>query len=384
MMNARRREHTVVIRILVIRHYPNPLGSVADDRTIRVGERFARFVKRHFLWLLLGCYALAVVWPEPGLMMRRSEWSPEGFAAVRLSLPLLLLALMLFSAALLTDVVQIRLVLQQPGLLCLALAAVWLGPALLVVAAGSVVTWLVSGQATTGLLVGLALVAAMPVANSSVGWAQNSSGNLALGLALVVLSISLSPLVTPALLSGLAMSLSPEEKDYCEALVNQFSGLFFIVWVVLPTAAGLACGYLAGPERVARLGNGFTLASAGALLLLNYVNSALALPKAYHSPASLLAITGILAASLSVVGLALAWIIAGAFRQSTATRAALLFGLSMKHTGLALILADAVLADQPLAILMIVLATFLQHLLAGVAHWSLERRSSTVHGPVST
>jgi hypothetical protein len=45
----------------------------------------------------------------------------------------------------------------------------------------------------------------------------------------------------------------------------------------------------------------------------------------------------------------------------------------MKHTGLALILAGSVLADQPLAILVIVLATITQHLLAGVVQWFAEQ-----------
>ena len=71
---------------------------------------------------------------------------------------------------------------------------------------------MVDGQTTAGLLVGLALVATMPVANSSVGWTQNADGNLGLGLALVVLSILLSPWVTPNLLSLLGMSLSASER----------------------------------------------------------------------------------------------------------------------------------------------------------------------------
>jgi BASS family bile acid:Na+ symporter len=347
---------------------------VNDQEITRTGEQAARLVKRHFLWLLLGCYALALFWPEPGLAMRQSGWSASGLGNVQLSLPLVLLALMLFCAALLTDLKQIRSLWKQPILVCLALAAVWLGPALLVVAARYVIPWLVDGPSTTGLLVGLALVAAMPVANSSVGWSQNADGNLAFGLALVVLSILLSPFATPTLLGVLGMSLSPQEQSYCAALVNQFSGLFFIVWVVCPTAAGFACRYFAGSERVARIAGWLTLASAAALLVLNYINSALALPKIYNSPVSLLAITAVLAAALSVVGLVLAWVISAALSLPTETRAALLFGLSMKHTGLALILAGAVLADQPLAILIVVLATFLQHLLAGIVQRFLERR----------
>jgi BASS family bile acid:Na+ symporter len=265
--------------------------------------------------------------------------------------------------------------LRQPFAIGAGLVAVWLAPALLVVAAGFAIPWVVNGPAATGLLVGLALVAAMPVANSSVGWTQNSDGNLALALALVVLSISLSPLLTPALLSTFGMSLSPQEQNYCEALVNQFSGLFFIVWVVLPTVMGFAFRYLVGAARITRASSGFTVASAAALLMLNYINSALALPKLRDSPATLLLVTATLAGALSLVGLLLGWGIAAMLRLPATTRTALLFGLSMKHTGLALILAGAVLANQPLAILIIVLATFFQHLLAGVAQWILEHRA---------
>ena len=159
--------------------------------------------------------------------MRGWEWSPALFTTVPLSLPLLLLAVMLFSAALLTDVSQIRLVSHHPLVLCVALLAVWLGPGLLVLAAGWLVPSTIDGQSTAGLLIGLALVATMPVANSSVGWTQNAGGNLGLALSLVVLSILLCPWVTPNLLSLWGMSLSPSEQAYCAALVQQ------VLWPVL-------------------------------------------------------------------------------------------------------------------------------------------------------
>ena len=345
---------------------------------MRRSERLAQAVHRHFLWLLVGCYALAAVWPAPGLVLRRWQWSPAGVEELLVSFPLILLALILFSAALLTDVSQIRIVLRHPLVLCFALLAVWLAPALLVVAAGFAVPWALDGEATTGLLVGLALVATMPVANSSVGWTQNAEGNLALALALVVLSILLSPFVTPQLLSVLGMSLSPQEQAYCEALVSRFSGVFFIIWVILPTAGGFACRYLLTAERLSRVTPGFLLASGGALLALNYINSALALPEIRDSSPVVLAVTAALAALLSVVGLLFAGAIAQLMRLSPGARSALLFGLSMKHTGLALIVAGAVLANQPLAILMIVLATLLQHLLAALVQWWLRRVPAAV------
>jgi BASS family bile acid:Na+ symporter len=346
---------------------------VIGDDTSTTGDRLTEFVRRYFLWLLLGCYALAIIWPAPGAAMRRWEWPLLEFGQVPLTLSLLLLAVMLFSAALLTDLSQVRVVSRLPVVLCVALIAVWLGPALLVLAADWVVPSAVSGTPTAGLLIALALIASMPVANSSVGWTQNAGGNLGLGLALVVLSITLSPWVTPKLLSLLGMSLSAGERADSEALVNRFTGLFFIVWVILPTAAGMACRYWFSPVRVDRAKRWFVLASAAALLVLNYINSAYALPKVYASSVSLLLVTAALAVALSLVGIGFGWLIASAMRLRPETRTALMFGLSMKHTGLALVLSEKVLADQPLAILMIVLATLVQHLLAGIVEWRAQR-----------
>jgi predicted Na+-dependent transporter len=112
-------------------------------------------------------------------------------------------------------------------------------------------------------------------------------------------------------------------------------------------------------------------------LLLNYINSAVALPHVLESPTSLLVATAILATALSAVGLVCGWAIARLLRLTDESRAALMFGLSMKHTGLALILAGVVLREQPLAILIIVLATLMQHLLAGLAQLWLRREWSS-------
>jgi BASS family bile acid:Na+ symporter len=337
--------------------------AVVQEHITKNGCRVASFVQRHFLWLLLCCYALAAIWPGPGVPLRQWAWSPGGLPQMQLSVPLLLLALMLFSAALLTDLSQIRAVLQRPLLLCVALVAVWLAPALLVILAGCLVPLLTSEQDATGVLVGLTLVATMPVANSSTGWTQNSAGNLALSLALVVLSISLCPLVTPQLLTALGMALTASERAYCEALVNRFTGEFFIIWVIIPTLAGFACRHYFTPLRVAGVRHGFILASAAALLVLNYINAASALPYLSDSGVSVIAVTAALAFAVCTVGLVAGWLIARLLRLPQEMRTSLLYSLSMKHTGLALV-AATVLANQPFAILMIVLAALTQHLCA--------------------
>ncbi len=77
--------------------------------------------------------------------------------------------------------------------------------------------------------------------------------------------------------------------------------------------------------------------------------------------------------ALSAVGLFSGWLIARLMRLPAEMRAALLFSLGMKHTGLALVLAASVLANQPFAILIIVLAALTQHLCAAFVQWFLQR-----------
>ncbi|MCG8448401.1 MAG: hypothetical protein MI725_02320, partial [Pirellulales bacterium] len=77
---------------------------------------------------------------------------------------------------------------------------------------------------------------------------------------------------------------------------------------------------------------------------------------------------------LSLMGVASAWILSRVLRLGRASWASLVFGFSMKHTGLALVLAGEVLHEEPRVILMIVLATLLQHVVAGAADWCLAQQ----------
>ena len=271
------------------------------------GTSFAAFLRRNCLWMLIGCYVVAAIAPKPGLRLREWRWNlPDGPESA-VTLPLMLLTLLLFCAALLADVPQIRSVAARPWALAAGVLAVWLGPALLVVAAAVVVPRLIVPESAAGILVGLALVASMPVANSSIGWTQMARGNLALGLALVLLTIFLCPWVTPSLLAAFRLSLSPPDQANLQTLVDNFSGTFFIAWVILPTVAGIACRYLLGECRVVAAAPLATIASVAALLMLNYVNAALALPKVIEqSQWSVLAVTAIGSLALSLVGLAVA------------------------------------------------------------------------------
>ncbi|TWU24706.1 bile acid:sodium symporter family protein [Bythopirellula polymerisocia] len=330
------------------------------------------WIHLHFLWLLVGCYVLAAFLPGPGLMIRQLSW---GYPyAGEVTTPMLLLAMLLFCAAAVVRWEQVWQLLLRPGILLLGLICIWLVPSIFVGVLGWILPLALGEATTSGLLVGLALVAAMPVANSSVAWTQNSRGNVALGLGLIVLTILLSPLVTPQVLKLMGLALSPQDTVHSEELVKRFTGTFFIAWVILPSLAGMTFNRLAGSVFIEQIRSRIRFVSALALLTLNYTNASLALPDLLKRPTwGAIFLAGALAVALQLLGVATAWILARLTKQDKESTTALVFAFSMKHTGLALVLAGEVLQQEPRVILLIVLATLLQHILAGCVDWYITR-----------
>lgn len=326
----------------------------------------------HFLWLLIASYVVAAFVPGPGLLLRRFSWGNPY--AGEITAPMLLLALLLFCAAAVVKWEQAWHLFERPVVLIVALIATWLVPCLFVTLSGGTISNILPDEIASGMIVGLALVAAMPVANSSVAWTQNSRGNVALGLGLIVLTIILSPIATPQMLNLMGFALSDEATRQCQELVKRFSGTFFIVWVILPSLAGMAVNRWAGTEKIATHRGTIRLVSAIALLTLNYTNASLAMPQMIEqaAPRSIM-ICAVLAIVLQVLGVMTAWVMSHAMAIDRDSTIALVFALSMKHTGLALVLAGEVLEGEPRVILLIVLATLLQHILAAIVDWTMER-----------
>jgi predicted Na+-dependent transporter len=194
---------------------------------------------------------------------------------------------------------------------------------------------------------------------------------------LIVLSILLSPLATPNLLKLMGMVLSAEDTQRVERVVTQFSGWRFILWVILPSLAGALAAWVAGPRRVAKAKPWFRLITLVDILVLNYANASLAVDKIWtKEQASVVLLAAALAVSVCLVGVGLAALQAWTSGLTFSARLALTFGLSMKHTGLALVLAGEFLHDQPRVILVILLTTLAQHVIAAAVDWRLTRGAS--------
>jgi bile acid:Na+ symporter, BASS family len=350
---------------------PSPSSPVTRrGRLARLGA----LLHRYFLPVLLAVYIFAGLLPGPGSYIREFAVRFPGGSQERVSM--LLLAVLLFCAAAVIELEEIRELIAHPSTLLAGLLACWFGPVLLVVLTGSLLPSSAGGAPTEGLLVGLALVAAMPVANSSAGWTQNARGNVTLSLGLIVLSILLSPLATPSLLKLMGLALSATDTAHIQEVVTRFSGSRFILWVILPSLAGAAVAWRVGPQRISAAKPWFRIISLTCILVLNYANASLAVQNIWESgEIGVTAIAMLLACAVSLVGIVLAAIQTRATHLPWGTGLALMFSLSMKHTGLALVLAGEILKDEPRVILVILLTTLAQHVAAAAIDWHAGRRA---------
>ena len=334
-------------------------------------NQFAAWVHRRFLLLLLAAYSVAAVGPEPGLVLRK--FVITRFATldqqVSLTVPTLLLGFLLFNAGLGVRRGQIGGIARRPGLLLAALVANTIVPlAFIFAVAVPLLLWHNSSEVQCVVL-GLAVITAMPVAGSSAAWAQHAGGDLGLSLGLILASTLLSPLTTPLALRAVAPLTAAEFAPALKALASSGTGVILGLCVVAPALLGIAVGWACGEARLAGLRPALRLATSMCLLVLIYANAAVSLPAAVACPdwdflgLIVVAVAGMCGTAFAAGGL-LGWL----WRAEPGQRSALIFGLGMANNGTGLVLAGLALAEHPRVLLPVIVCNLLQHLLAAAVH----------------
>jgi bile acid:Na+ symporter, BASS family len=335
----------------------------------------AEWIHRRFLLLLLCAYGVAAFFPAPGLGLRHvvlGRFTTMG-APVALSLPTILLGVLLFNAGLGVRPGQIRGTLRRPGLLLAGLVANALVPIGFIFLAAQLLGWWHNSAEAQCVLLGLSIIAAMPVAGSSTAWSQNANGDLALSLGLVLGSTLLSPLTTPLILRSVAPLTTAEYTAALYALAGSGTGVTLGIVVASPAILGIVVARGLRDSVWARLRSAVKVANAACLLILVYSNAAVSLPEAIANPdPDFLALIVLFVAGLSGTAFLAGGLLGRACRASKGQRAALIFGLGMNNNGTGLVLAGLVLADHPRVLLPVIVCNLLQHILAGaVDRWWL-------------
>lgn len=322
------------------------------------------------LWLLLATYVVGALLPWLGARMRTVTAGtlrlPVG-GAVELTLPTLMLAVMLVVAGLGTELDHLRRIARRPLVLVAGLVVNAAYPILFALGAAAALLWWHNSDEAQSILVGLAMIGAMPIAGSSTAWTQNADGNLALSLGLVFGSTLASPILTPLGLHAVGAITRGDYSEDLHELARQGSTAFVAVAVLVPSLLGIALRAALGKRRASLALPTLKAVNLVDLLLLNYSNAAVALPQAVARPDwDFLAVTVMTTALMCAGAFAIGWLVARLFKTDRRSTISLMFGLGLNNNGTGLVLASVALADHPRVLLPIIFYNLVQQIAAGI------------------
>lgn len=336
----------------------------------------AQFIHHHLLWFLIGAYTISAIWPAAGLWIRNLTFGDLHIfhEQLHVSLLLLLLATLMFNAGLGVKTSHLKSLAQKIRVLLAGLAANLIIPMGYIYLVTLIMRLWHNPMETQHILVGLALVAAMPIAGASTAWAQNSNGNLALSLGLVLASTVLSPVLTPVALHVFGEMATEEYEAVIHSLAAYGSGAFLGLWIVLPSLLGLGVRFVAPEVRLTVFMPFIKLINSVVLLLLNYSNGSVSLPQAVADhDYDFLAVTLAITIGLCLTAFSSGYGLSRLFKVDNAQRVSLMYGLGMNNNGTGLVLASLVLASYPRIMVPIIFYNIIQHLVAGGMHEVLGR-----------
>lgn len=319
-------------------------------------------------------YGVAATLPQSGLWMRQVDLSVGGD-----HLPLLpaMLGLLLFNAGLgvpLRELIELRRMPQKGGVLLAGMIGNLAAPLTMILVVLATMSLWHNADEAQQILVGLALVAAMPIDGASTAVAQNANGNLVVSLGLVLLTTLLSPLTTPLVLHAVGFLTIGDYSEDLHTLASGEATAFWGAWVIIPSLLGLFARRYIGDERFETAKPYVRLGNFIVLLLLNYSYAALVLPKTAELPdADLLAAVLVEVSSLCIAGFGSGLLLSRWLATSRDKAASLTFALGMNNNGARLVLASITLADDPQVMLPIICYNLVQHLFASLVDFALLR-----------
>ena len=334
-------------------------------------ERLVSFIHHNFLLLLVSAYVLAALFPAFGLWLRtvnfgRFEWH-QGGGGINISLSLIMLSFILLNAGLGVKTQELSSLQHRPLPIICGFAGNMLVPIFLVFCLRGAMNCWHNSDEVQSLLVGLAVIVAMPIAGSSTAWSQNANGNLSLSLGLVLLSTLFSPLTTPFIMNVFGHMTIGDYSSNLKELALQGTDSFMLISVVLPSVIGITVAMVLGAKRLAVAKPYLKLANFVVLLLLNYSNASTALPQAigardYDYLGLIYGTTALMCAAAFGTG----WMIAKFLKSDSSDKASLMFGLGMNNNGTGLVLAASSLANHPATLLPMIFYTLVQQVFAAV------------------
>ncbi|WP_406378965.1 sodium-dependent transporter [Streptomyces sp. NBC_01618] len=268
-----------------------------------VVPRALSLLQRRLTWVTVTAYAAAALLPGAGLALRRVHLAAvpvPGGARTQLTLPSLLLAHLLFTAALRVPAGELPRLVRRPLSLLVGMAANTLIPLALPPCLAAALGRLPDTDGCSGLITGLALVGAMPVAAGATVWGGRAAGNHSLVVGIVLASTLLSPLTIPLMLSVASTVTRGHYAHDLSRMAATDGGAFAVISVIVPCVAGLAAQWMTPRHMLERHLPWLGLLGLVDAVLLTYSNACGALGGFLFHPRPALLVAAVVVEQLSI------------------------------------------------------------------------------------
>lgn len=353
--------------------FARPVPPAPAARSVRLLDS----ARRRLLWAVFAAYVCAALLPGPGLAWRAAVLARPALpwtGAVPLTISAVLLGFVLFTAAFGIQPGLLAGLARRPVALVTGVCANVVLPLLaLPVLALGVHVWPHGGRSAS-LLVGIALIGAMPVAAGATVYGARAGANAALTVAVVLASTALSPVTLPLTLAEAARLTGGEAAGGLRRLSRTGGGVFALVSVVLPCVAALVVRR-ALPERFVQWVLPWVkLAALAASVALTYLNAAGALGAVVRGPDVPLLVADVLAAAaVCTASLACGHWLGRALKLAPPEAVAVTVTSGMNNSSASAVLAETRMADQPAVLVPVLAYSMIQKIAACVVDQLLSR-----------
>ncbi|MER0448416.1 bile acid:sodium symporter [Streptomyces sp. Edi4] len=335
-------------------------------------------LQRRLTWAIVAAYGAALLMPAPGNAVRHLRLSAR-FAPGGSSYPVtaqgVLLAFVLFTAALQVPSSALSPLLRKPLPLLAGTATGAAAPLFLLPLVAFGLGQLPDSDGCGGLITGMALIGAMPVAGGATVWGHRAGGNPALLLGLVLTTTLLSPLTIPLTLDLAAHVTRGSYATDLGRLARTSGGFFALAGVAVPCLAGLLVRAISPRRTLERHLPLLRLLSLVCALCLTYTNAAGALGGFLRHPnLALLTASAVTAAVMCAASFAIGWILAKALHTTHGDTVALTFATGMNNSSAGAVLASTQLPTHPQVLLPVLAYSLLQKTGAGLTDSLFARR----------
>lgn len=341
-------------------------------------QRIFKLVREHLMLAMGIVYVLGGVAPRLGVAIRGITFASfhVGGEVVTLSLAGMMLSLMLFNAGLGVSVDDIVAMVRRPRMLLSGVIANMVLPLLLLLGFSLLLRVWPEQEETQQILVGLALIGAMPIAGGATVWTQNADGSVALTVGMVLVSSLLSPVTIPLSLRAVSRITTGDYAEDLADLAAHGGASFAIVSVVIPCALGIVVRHLVGGARMRGAMPAIKAVNTVNILMLAYSNASVSLGQVFRRPdLDMLALVVVTTVAMCALSFWVGWRMARALRAPIAEAKSLTFGVGMNNSSASSVLATTGMPDHPLILLPILAYSMTQKLLASGVDSIVRRRS---------